>query len=254
MDRILWSNPYGKTMKKQTCILSLALALSATGALLAQTSGEIQGNVLAPDGTPSYGAVVEVDHGGERIATSADLEGRFVLKPLLPGTYNVRFSSAEFTPFTYQGVVVNPDKITFLRNMKSEAKELGAHIVTYYKWEAPLIDPEEPGKTTIIASQIRRDPTRKNPVKLISTVGPGIYKSPNSDELYFKGARADAMLYYVDGVKMGSLKGVPPDAIGSITVYTGGVPAKYGDFTGGVVAIETKTYFDLYRQRQAGIQ
>ena len=241
-------------MKKQTCILSLALALSATGALLAQTSGEIQGNVLAPDGTPSYGAVVEVDHGGERIATSADLEGRFVLKPLLPGTYNVRFSSAEFTPFTYQGVVVNPDKITFLRNMKSEAKELGAHIVTYYKWEAPLIDPEEPGKTTIIAMQIRRDPTRKNPVKLISTVGPGIYKSPNSDELYFKGARADAMLYYVDGVKMGSLKGVPPDAIGSITVYTGGVPAKYGDFTGGVVAIETKTYFDLYRQRQAGIQ
>lgn len=241
-------------MKKQTRILSLAMALSATGTLLAQTFGEIQGNVLAPDGTPSYGAVVEVDHGGERIATSADLEGRFVLKPLLPGTYNVRFSSAEFAPFEYTGVVVNPDKITFLRDMKSEAKELGVFVIEKRVWEVPLIDPEEPGKTTIIASQIKHDATRKSPVKLITTIAPGIYKSPNSDELYFKGARADAMIYFVDGVKMSSLKGVPPDAVGSITVYTGGVPAKYGDFTGGVVAIETKTYFDLYRQRQAGIQ
>ncbi len=240
-------------MKTQIRILSLALALSATGTLLAQTSGEIQGNVLAPDGTPSYGAVVEVDHGGERIATSADLEGRFVLKPLLPGTYNVRFSSAEFAPFEYSGVVVNPDKITFLRNMKSEAKELGAHIVTYYKWEPPLIDPEEPGKTTIVASQIKHDATRKSPVKLITTIAPGIYKSPNSDELYFRGSRAGSMAYYVDGVKVtGSNPGVPSEAISRVSVYTGGLPAKYGDVTGGVVAIETKNYFELYQQRNAG--
>ena len=90
-------------------------------------------------------------------------------------------------------------------------------------------------------------------MKLASTITPGVYKSPTSDDLYFKGARADAMVYFVDGVKMSSLKGVPPDAINSISVYTGGVPAKYGDFTGGVIAIETKTYFDLYQQRQAGI-
>ncbi|MFT6726371.1 MAG: hypothetical protein ACJAV7_000817, partial [Flavobacteriales bacterium] len=27
-------------------------------------------------------------------------------------------------------------------------------------------------------------------------------------------------------------------------------PAKYGDFTGGVVVIETKNYFDLYKDQQ----
>jgi outer membrane receptor protein involved in Fe transport len=63
------------------------------------------------------------------------------------------------------------------------------------------------------------------------------------------------MCYFVDGMKVGSaLSGVPNDAINSLSVYTGGLPAKYGDVTGGVVAIETKSYFDLYQQRNAGIQ
>jgi outer membrane receptor protein involved in Fe transport len=39
---------------------------------------------------------------------------------------------------------------------------------------------------------------------------------------------------------------IPSSAIGSISVYTGGLPAKYGDTTGGVVVIETKSYMDLY--------
>jgi len=241
-------------MKNTSRILALTLALSAVGALNAQTIGEIQGSILAPDGTPAYGALVEVQNGGDRIATAADMEGRFVLKPLVPGTYTVRFSSAEFAAFEMEGVVVNPDKITFLRNMKSDARELGVIEITKRRWEPPLIDPEEPGKTTLIHTQFKRDPTRKNLVKLACTVGPGVYKAPNSEELYFKGSRADAMIYFVDGVKMSRLTGVPPDAVNSISVYTGGVPAQYGDFTGGVIAIETKTYFDLYRQRQAGIR
>jgi outer membrane receptor protein involved in Fe transport len=60
------------------------------------------------------------------------------------------------------------------------------------------------------------------------------------------------MAYYVDGVKVtGTNPGVSPDAISRVSVYTGGLPACYGDVTGGVVAIETKSYFDLYQQRNA---
>ena len=40
----------------------------------------------------------------------------------------------------------------------------------------------------------------------------------------------------------------------SITIYTGGLPARYGDVTGGVVAIETKSYYDLYMQEKAGVR
>jgi outer membrane receptor protein involved in Fe transport len=118
-----------------------------------------------------------------------------------------------------------------------------------------LIDPEEPSKLTIIAAQFEDNPQRKNPVALIASTSPDIYKSHNSDELYFRGSRSDAMAYYVDGVKItDGLSGVPPDGIASITIFTGGLPARYGDVTGGVVAIETKSYFDLYMQRQAGLR
>ena len=76
-----------------------------------------------------------------------------------------------------------------------------------------------------------------------------------SDGLFFRGSRSENMCYFVDGVKLGArLSGVPNDAISSMSVYTGGLPARYGDVTGGVVAIETKSYFDLYQQRNAGVR
>ena len=42
--------------------------------------------------------------------------------------------------------------------------------------------------------------------------------------------------------------GIPGIAVGSVKVYTGGIPAAYGDVTGGVIVVETKSYFD-YAQR-----
>ena len=39
---------------------------------------------------------------------------------------------------------------------------------------------------------------------------------------------------------------VPGVSIGALEAYTGGIPAKYGDTTGGVIVLETKSYFDLY--------
>ena len=39
--------------------------------------------------------------------------------------------------------------------------------------------------------------------------------------------------------------GIPGLAVGSIKVYTGGIPSNYGDVTGGVIVVETTSYFDL---------
>jgi hypothetical protein len=59
------------------------------------------------------------------------------------------------------------------------------------------------------------------------------------------------MLYMVDGVKTSTVGAVPGCSIGRMMVYTGGLPAKYGDTLGGVVVMESKSYFDLYRKYQA---
>ena len=80
----------------------------------------------------------------------------------------------------------------------------------------------------------------------------GITAAPNGDGLYFRGSRTENMASYIDGVKVsGAVPRVPPSAISSISVYTGGLPARYGDVTGGVVVIETKTYAEMYEAARA---
>jgi hypothetical protein len=43
---------------------------------------------------------------------------------------------------------------------------------------------------------------------------------------------------------------IPSSGISSLSVYTGGMPAKYGDTTGGVIVIQTKNYLqELYKKQ-----
>ena len=240
-------------MRTSTLLLSALLNLAA---LHAQNLGEIRGKVLDEKGEPVPFATVSADRGDGPHGTEADEDGRFVIKPLLPGTYAVRIASLGFATRERTGVQVHADKITFLNHerMVSDAL-LPDFTVIFDKWTPPLIDPEEPSKLTIIASQFVDNPGRKNLATLISTTAPGIYQAPGTNDLYFRGSRSGAMAYFVDGVKVpGQLSGVPPASVASITIYTGGLPARYGDVTGGVVAIETKSYFDLYMQEQAGLR
>lgn len=234
---------------------SLALLLLA-GPSLGQATGEIHGKVLDRDGNTLFMANVYVERGDGLMGTTSDEHGRFVLKPLTPGLYTVRISYVGMVPREARNVQVNADKITRLGDLVLERNtDLPEVPIIAYVWEPPLIDVAEPSKITVVAAQLKDNPLRKEPIAMIATLSPDIYRAPGSDELYFRGSRSDAMAYFVDGVKVtGTLKAVPPGSIGSITLYTGGLPARYGDVTGGVVAIETKSYFDLYMQEKAGLR
>ena len=55
-----------------------------------------------------------------------------------------------------------------------------------------------------------------------------------------RGSRENATSYYVDGIKVRGAIGVPTSGIEQITVVTGGLPAQYGDATGGIISVTTK--------------
>jgi len=195
---------------------------------------------------------VHVEYGGNLIGTTTDVDGRFTLKPLNAGTYTVWVSSAGYPKLEYAGIDVGPDKITFLNDIEFAVSTLPDFEVVHRLWEPPLIDHEEPTKISVIAKDLRNNPLAKTPVRLIPTIAPAVYQNPLTGDLHFKGSRSGSMAFYVDGVKLGtSLSGVPPKSIARITVYTGGIPARFGDITGGVVAIDTQSYFDLYAQWNA---
>ena len=80
-------------------------------------------------------------------------------------------------------------------------------------------------------------------VKDIVAVKSGVYVNEDN-EISIRGSRPTATRIMVDGVYSNIT--VPTTAIKYVQVYSGGVPAKYGDTSGGVIVIETKGFYDNY--------
>ncbi|MBU0488572.1 MAG: TonB-dependent receptor [Bacteroidetes bacterium] len=215
----------------------------------AQTTGEIKGRIIVEiTGEPVPFANVYVEEGDKLIGTTSDLDGYYTLKPLQPGTYNLNFSTVEYQKKVITGVAVNPGKITMIGETELSGNTLGGYEVI--EWTIPLIDAEEPSKKTMLAADLEDLPSRASISDILRCTSSDVYVNENN-EIFFRGTRSDASCYYVDGIRMpGNNMGIPGSAIGSMTVYSGGVPANYGDFTGGVVVIETKSYFSWLNEKR----
>lgn len=97
-------------------------------------------------------------------------------------------------------------------------------------------------------NDIKHAPNKFN-ISAMATQLSSEIKMADDGELIFKGARKGDMIYVLDGIKLNQVFNVPSCSINKMTVYTGGLPAKYGDTLGGAIVVETYGYFDLLRQR-----
>lgn len=236
------------------CHHLLLAALLGMGSASAQNLGEIRGVIVDDKKMPLPGATVIATAADQEWATAADENGKFVLKPLPPGTYSVQVSFIGFHPIDLAGVEVTADRATYLNglSMTDVAQLPEARIVGRRPYKRPLIEIDDPSRQTLLASEFKKDPNIKSPVQFIAKSFAGITPAPNGDGLYFRGSRTENMVSYIDGVKVsGAVPRVPPSAISSISVYTGGLPARYGDVTGGVIVIETKTYGEMFEEARA---
>lgn len=213
--------------------------------LFAQSNtGEIKGKVFELSTKESVPfAHAYVFKGSEKIATVANIEGKFTIKPLQPGTYNLEITSPMLDTFRISGIQVNSDKITFIEDVYMTEGLLDGVTVIY---QEKLIDPEDTKIATISSKEIRNLAVRTDISQIASSMSSEITVSEDGNEIYFRGSRNGDVLYFVDGVKTTAKPLLPSSAIHSMRVYTGGVPAKYGDMMGGVIMVETKSYFDYY--------
>lgn len=213
--------------------------------LNAQNHGAVKGQVidsLTKETLPNANVFVMV--GDQMIGTTTDLDGRFTLKPLEPGSYNLTISYTGMKKVIE--IRINPNQTTMLPDVFLSNEMLDDIVITGYK--NPLINPEETSVQTVDYKQIKNNPNLRDLKKLSASMTGGIMVTESGDA-YVRGSRSDASIYFIDGVKVtsGNIH-LPGVAIGSLTIYTGGVPAKYGDVTSGVIMVETKSYFDLWRE------
>ncbi len=214
--------------------------------LQAQNHGEVHGKIVSQETLePAIFAIVTLKNSIETYNATTDINGKFKFRALKPGTYSLRVTSAEYSSLSMTEIKVTPDKITFLNDLEMVGNTLPPIDIT---WTAPLVVKDNPQLISILTADIKQSANSKSVVGMISQL-PGITSGNDNGELYFRGSRPQSINMYIDGVKLisSSLTSVPSNAIKTINVYTGGVPAAYGDITGGVIIIETKSYMDFYR-------
>jgi len=224
-------------MKKLLTLFSLVAGFAVAYA----QNGEISGKVIDENGEGvPIANVVLVDNKGVTTGrgTTTDFDGNYSIKPLTPGKYNLQVSYVGYGTQIQQGVVVNADKATFIDiKMKPSSKELAEVEIVSYK--VPLIDP---GKTssqnTVTAEEIANMPT-KNVTDIAATTA-GAFQNDQGKGINIKGGRDAGTQYYIDGVKVTGVPTLPASSIEQLQVITGGIPAKYGDVTGGIVNITSK--------------
>lgn len=232
-------------MKKLiTIITGLIIGSSA---LMAQT-GEIKGIIKDKETNETLpGATVYVGSGENMQGTATDIDGHYTIKPLNPGVYEVTVKMMGYATVKMGNVTVTSDNIVFVDvTVEPASIELtGVNIVTYTN---PLIRKDEPGVLVIPLKEIENSVHLHNPIAILGTL-PGVTPAPNGKDVYVRGSRPGSTQFITDRVKsMDGGMGVPGQSIGSMKVYTGGVPALYGDFSGGVIVVETKSYYDLSKR------
>jgi hypothetical protein len=229
---------------KAKITLFIAAVFSA-GMLSAQVSlGTLKGQIVDGNRTSIPSAKIFLEGQGVINRQKADLDGKFKFEALKPGIYNLRAVSMGKDTTTINSLEIRPDAITDLAVIQLQDNSIMKDpIVIMYT--PPLIK-KDISKIEISAADIANSPNIRNPKELFASMNSDIIIQEGTDEMIIRGSRPGDVIYYVDGVKSNNLNGVPGVGIGSMMGYTGGIPAKYGDTTGGVVVLETKSYFDLY--------
>lgn len=234
-----------KKLSLSTLLLSLVLTLSA------QMPGSIHGKIFnAGDKQGLPGATVTVSVKGSLLGTITDLNGNFILKPVPAGLYEVEIRFTGFQSQIVQGIRVNPGEIFFLEKINlKEGIELGKTEIFGTREDLILID--DPTKLRVSGKTLKSLPENRNIPSMLASISSSFYVSDDGKQVNVRGSRNGDAIYIIDGIKIqGGDLSVPGGAIGSMTVYAGGVPAAYGDFTGGVIIIETKSYFDWLTEKR----
>ncbi len=217
------------------CVLAGILVSYTTYA----QSSEISGKVTDENGEGiPFSNVAVVDGDIVIKGTVTDFDGNYSIKPLDPGKYDVKFSYLGYGSILRTGVVVGLDKTTYLDVALEPQTEI-IDEVKIIEYKVPLIDPgETSSKNTLTKEEIELMPTRN--LNTIAATSAGVFQSDEGGSLSIRGGRSDATEYFVDGIRVRGSSAVPATAVEQITVISGGIPAKYGDATGGIVSITTK--------------
>ncbi len=219
------------------CVSSAAFAIS-----------RIQGALTDQSGNPIINAVVNVTQGNLPVGSGlTDFDGNYTVAPVPPGTYTVTFTYLNFRDVV-PGVQVGADAIATVNNKMNTSASTSATggkdvVVTAVKpFKKPLIDFKAPPHGMRTADELEHAPTTSQ-IEMAGLTTQG-YQQRRSGTLSLGGGRGTNTTVIVDGVMLAAGNAQFADqaqgSVDQVSTYTSGIPARYGDATGGIVTITTK--------------
>jgi hypothetical protein len=242
----------------------VAFALAVTGLAAAQetTSGSIAGQVLDAQGAAVPGATVTItsEQGAKVYVT--DGEGRFFAPYLQPGIYDVRIELSGFAPIEQKAIQVRLGQRMTLTDLTLKVGGL-TEVVTVQA-ASPIVDVTSTTAGSVLNSDmLKMLPVGRNFTDTLYMV-PGVSNSSGVGQANpsISGASGLENSYIVDGVNItnsgyggvgsysiifGSLgSGVTTEFIRETQVKTAGFEAEFGQATGGVVNVVTKSGTNVF--------
>jgi Carboxypeptidase regulatory-like domain/TonB dependent receptor-like, beta-barrel len=229
----------------------LGAALVASG-LSAQTTGSIEGRILAPDGSALAGAGIAATGAvpGGRSAKS-DAAGRYHLAALPPGAYELEATLAGFGP-QKRAVIVSLGATTTVDFSLTPAIAEQTTVVG----ESPLVDTHavEVGNT-VDAQAFARLPLARD-YTAIAVFQPGVTEDGAGFSVF--GATGLENAYFIDGVNVTGMrtgaqtKVVPEEFLEEVQLHTATFPAEYGGAAGGIVNAITRSGGNEYHGEMFG--
>jgi hypothetical protein len=216
-----------------------------------QSQGSLSGYIInESENTSLPGASIVIHTRNGIQGAISNIDGHFIIKPIEPGRYTVEVSYVGFQTRSVTNIDVRADFDTDLGNLLLSAG-IGMDTIIIYGNQKPLINKYDGNIVAIDLTQNKRMPDNRSIMRTIEAISTEFFISDNQREIHFRGSRDDMTAYIIDGVRVPDTRGIPGFAISNTTIYAGGIPAKYGDFTGGVIVIETLGYFDWLSIKQA---
>ena len=238
-------NMFGKAKLILVSLLflsSYSFSQSGLGTVKGLVKDEVSGEPLP------ISKVLLMQNGTIKGAANTDFDGKFQINGILPGVYDVEVRNQDgYQPGVTTGVNISPDRITFLDNLvlskPKSVLDIAEIKVTAYK--IPLIDKDGGASgATIGREDIARLPVR-SAAGVASSVG-GVNTNEGSGAISVRGSRQDGTYFYIDGIKVRGSANLPKSALEEVSVITGGVPANYGDVTGGIISVTTRGPSSIY--------
>jgi hypothetical protein len=219
----------------------LALILATPFAVNAQSTGDIKVTVVDENNEPMPGVVLVVIAGGPQVHGQSNVDGTFMFHAINAGTYDIQATMVGYKRYVKQGVVVNSSQVTYLNYAMQLNTLASVDIIEYV--ETSLVPPTYSTVSNLTADKVKHIATGRSDVTQMVLATCSSCGTGPTGQLVMRGSRETAVTTYVDGEKIYGSAGIPGGSIQQITILSGGIPAAYGDLTGGIIIISTKDFY-----------